>query len=458
MNLPGDIFIIDDDPMVAETLKDVLQANQFDCMVYNDPRKAVADLPTYNPKLVITDLQMPEMDGVAVLEACKLFSPACQVVVLTGYGSIELAVRAVKNGAFDFISKPYSPALIIEVIRRGLEKGRLSIDPKNKWEAEDARFADFWESKLSPKFLEELNSASRLLERGTPVLISGEVGSGKSTLARILHKRSRNRRGSLLIIDCATIFMEDAEAYLFGIAPEVLTESSHSKTVCRLASAPGGTIVLKCVESLSLPLQSRLLRVLGGGRFWSADKEPQSLEAQIILTTNDYPERLISKGLLLKEIPSVSAHPLIWAPPLRNLKFEIPEFAKFMLDDCCNRYGRGNLALTREAIDLLQVYDWPGNLHEMGRAMERAAILTQRGRVSVDALPPELVSVAQTRRQLLGKKSSLNTRDQDYILSVLVKHKGLHKEAAEDLGISERTLFRRLSAIRSTLLADKHPE
>ncbi|WP_434112666.1 sigma-54-dependent transcriptional regulator [Methylocaldum sp. GT1TLB] len=434
-----DILIVEDDPSLSEALTDTLEIAGYRTMAAGDGAEALAKLAESQVRLVISDVQMPKLHGLSLLERIRADYPDVPVLLMTAYGTIENAVQAMQAGACDYLVKPFAAETLVEQVSR-------RILPKP--EKTDGRVAE------SPAMKKLLGLAARIAKSDATVLIQGESGTGKEVLARYIHQSSLRHKGPFVAINCAAIPENMLEAELFGYEKGAYTGAVQT-VPGKLEMAQGGTVLLDEISEMNLPLQAKLLRVLQereverlGGR------KPLALDIRVLATTNRNPKEWISRGLFREDLYyRLSVFPLT-IPPLRERKEDIVPLAEAFVRRHW-RSGKPLPELSKEAADRLSAYRWPGNVRELDNSIQRALILQSGGRIAPedlvfeddlygsDGISPEPDSSAAD--SLMG---GLRTHEEKIILDTLKEQNGSRKSTAERLGISERTLRYKLAKMR----------
>lgn len=464
MGIQGKVLIIDDEPEALENCRRILTRLQYECLVEHDSSRAIDVLRREQPGLVLTDLRMPGLDGIDVLNAAKQLDPDVQVVLLTAYSSVQTAVTSMRQGAFDYLTKPFSSAQLEEVTRRAFGE---SLDSPIGTDSERRPV-----KKLGPVLPSEDVSQNRmigesdamrrvgdLIRRVAPtaanVLIYGESGTGKELAARAIHRCSSRAGGAFVPVDCAALPDTLLESELFGHERGAFT-GAHTSKPGLFEIAEGGTVFLDEVSAMSDVLQSRLLRVLqerqvrrvGGTRFLNID-------VRIVAASN----RDLAEASRLEQFRHDLYYRLnviqITLPPLRERKGDVPLLAAAFLARCtASRYGEP-LALDAEVLNLFLRYDWPGNVRELQNVIERAAALADGPIIRVEHLPEGLQRIG--RGPMAGgpadrhedsngfkeaKQEVVRSFERQFLLDLLKRHQGHMGRVAKEAGVDRKTIER----------------
>lgn len=432
-----DIIVLDDEPIVAETLGSILEGYGYSCSVQTSAKAAITLAKISRPRLFITDLKMPEMTGLEVLEEIKALDTRIPVVVVTGYGTIQDAVTAMKIGAFDFIAKPYNIDHIAKVVSRALSSTKsLRLDPTASMEQSRRRFLACFRQQLTPEMRLRVDMAALGPDRFAPVAIIGEPATGKTTVAEIIHALSMRSTHPYLSMDCSRLSGEEQEATLFG-------RSDEGSPQGLLDIAAGGSVLIQLIESASPRFLERLEHLLRYGEFRLNDGTERPSTTRILMTCASRPGSDAS-DCLPRSIRSILTKQVIVTPPLRKRKEALIPFTEFFVRECRTRYGRENLEITPETTHALSRHGWPGNLHELETVIERAVILAQGPALTPDTLPLELQSLAEGAPGLSTVGKTLKMMQTDQVREVITRHGGNREKAAAELGISVRTLYRKI--------------
>ncbi len=455
---PTRVLVVEDDTDLREALCDTLELAGSTVLTAGNGHEALELLGREAVDLVVSDVNMPEMDGLELLQALRRQQPQLPVLLITAYGSISKSVEAMRCGAVDYLVKPFRPQLLVEAV---------------------SRFAGFAGGDVEQPVAEEVSSqrllgmARRVAATDATALLLGESGTGKEVLARYIHQQSARRQGPFVAINCAAIPDNMLEAMLFGHEKGAFT-GAHASSPGKFEQANGGTLLLDEISEMPLALQAKLLRViqereverLGGRR-------AIALDVRLIATSNRDLQAAVRRGEFREDLfYRVSVFPLVWLP-LRQRRADIPAIARSLLQRHLRKMGRPPARLSDAACVALAAHDWPGNVRELDNVIQRALIL-QPGvliepddlcldpyaglpmmaggeapgevQTGVDAAMSERSPAAADDAGALGE--DLQRREFEIILETLRRVGGSRKTAAERLGISPRTLRYKLARMR----------
>jgi two-component system, NtrC family, response regulator AtoC len=442
------LLIVDDEQSIRKLCVTVGEALGFACMEAESGESALALLEEQAADIILTDLVMPNMSGLTFLERVKKILPRTEVAVMTGHGSVETAVQAMKLGAYDYISKPFSPLEELRLfLRRMAEKIRLVEENQFLRERVDTETDLHGIVGTSPKIQDVLRMISRLKDTRTPVLISGESGTGKELVARAIHFRGSFASRPFVAVDCGSLVPTLIESELFGYEKGAFTGAIKSKTGL-FQSGNGGTIFLDEIGELPLEMQAKLLRVLQEKEVRPVGSNQKTkVDVRVIAATNRDLEAEYRKGTFRKDLYFRLNVVTVHLPSLRERRVDIPMLAHWFLE----RYAQGaEIQITAAAVKSLMLYAWPGNVRELENCIERAVALGDRRRIDFDDLPPAITSnsvdVEGHKDPSVSELGSTDLEDIERatIERVFEQVKGDKVMAGKMLGISRATLYRKL--------------
>ncbi len=440
------ILVIDDKESMRTVIKQSLSEEGYQVDVVEDGAKGLdmARLKSYD--LAITDLRMPDVDGLQVLSGLKEIDHDMSVIIMTAYGTVESAVSAMKNGAFDFITKPFDPDHLNVIIERALENRRL-VAENSLLREELANSLGF--SEIIGQN-EKMKDVSRLIQKvagsDTSVLLQGESGTGKELFARAIHNLSPRRDKPYVAINCAAIPRELLENELFGSEKGAFT-SSVARKMGKFEIADGGTLFLDEIGDMDISLQAKLLRVLQQKSFERlGGNKTVAVDVRVIAATNMNLAELIKKKQFREDLYyRLSVFP-INIPPLRDRGDDIQPLAEYFIDKYCKEMKKQVKSLTREALALMEKYHWPGNVRELENTVERAIILSEGKKLSPEHLAIRLPSTGEIRlREGAGLKEigahAQMQAEKAAIIRVLKQVRGNKRKCSDILKIDYTTLF-----------------
>ena len=441
------LAIVEDDPIQAELLSETLRAEGYQVVTYSEGQAALAALEGGEPiDVVLADVTMPGLDGLALCAALESSRPELPVIVVTGESKMETAVAALRSGAYDFLSKPVEPALLLPCVARAAERQRLAHELKTASRATPATDSGLFGQSETMKSVREL--VARVASSGASVLIHGETGTGKELVARALHKESTRSHGPFVAINCAALPASLVESELFGYAKGAFTDARAARNGL-FVEATGGTLFLDEVSELSLDNQAKLLRALQERRVRPVGSNTEvPFDARILAATHRDLETEIEAGRFRQDLFFRLNVIRIDLPPLRERGMDIVHLAAHFLREVCGRDGRQVPTIPPEVAHKLMGYPWPGNVRELENCMERLAALSNTQSLSVSDLP-EAIRLHERERftvQLDAAEEvvTLDQLEKRYVLRVLQLVKDNRSRAAVMLGIDRRTLYRRL--------------
>ncbi len=456
------LLIVDDEQSIRRLCVTVGEALGFVCLEAASGESAFAVLEEQPAHMILTDMVMPHMSGLEFLEKVKKMLPRTEVAVMTGHGSVETAVQAMKLGAYDYIAKPFSPLEELRLfLRRMAEKVRLVEENQFLRERIDTETQLHGIVGSSAKIQDVLRMVSRLKDTRTPVLITGESGTGKELVARAIHFRGAFANRPFVAVDCGSLVPTLIESELFGYEKGAFTGALKARTGL-FQSADGGTIFLDEIGELPLELQAKLLRVLQEKEVRPVGSNQRTkVDVRVIAATNRDLEKEYRNGTFRKDLYFRLNVVTVHVPALRERRSDIPMLSHSFLERCAP--GRG-VQITNAAMKSLLQYDWPGNVRELENCIERAVALGDQQSIDMDDLPPAIASerVAEHEREPSSSDRYSTTDLEDIerttIERVFQQVKGDKVLAGKMLGISRATLYRKLKRynIGSRSLAASH--
>jgi two-component system response regulator AtoC len=439
MNETIKILAADDEEPFRRLLKRELTRKGFIVETAADGRAALNILKEKVFDIILLDIMMPGMDGLSLMKKLQADPAAPAIIVLTGRATIETAVEAMKNGAYDYITKPYKLDELVIIVNRAYEYGRLS--KKNRLlEQELIRKESSVEFVgKSRQLVEILALIRKIAPTDSPVFIQGESGTGKELVANIIWQHSRRREFPFTALNCATLSENLIESELFGHERGAFTSAYQTKHGI-VEVADGGTLFLDEIGELPTGLQGKLLRFLDSGEFRRVgSNKTLKVDVRIIAATNKDMRQLVKTGSFREDLYYRLNVITISLPPLRERREDIPGLAAFFLKKYCKKLSKAIDGFSREASEILSAYEWPGNVRELENVVERAVILCdgsviEKGDLSMTAVPG-------TEK---NSQPSLDEMEKDYILRVLGEAGGNQSKASQILGIDRKTLYLKL--------------
>lgn len=438
------ILLAEDEMNLSRILETQLRKRGFEVSVVHDGRAAVETLKAEEFDVALVDLVMPEVDGIGVLREAVELDSAPEVVIVTGNGTVETAIAAMKLGAYDYVTKPCRVAELEMLVKRAFEKRRLARE-NVRLQTRLSRREEFPEIvTASPAMGKVLDLVRKVAASESAVLITGESGTGKELVARAVHRLSPRAEGPLTDINCAAIQENLLESELFGHERGSFT-GAMTRKLGLFELADGGTLFMDEIAELAPRLQSKLLRALESGEFFRVGgTQKVSTNVRLLAATNRDIEAEIADGNFREDLYYRINTLTVEIPPLRERPEDIPVLARHFLK---KQATTNPPELTDEALEALLAYSWPGNVRELRNVMERLAILCAGQEIKAPDLPRD---VAQPRRTdgpgpaLVGQPVSLEEVERAHIEAVLLRENWHQGNAAETLGISPKTLYRKI--------------
>jgi len=439
------LLIVDDEKVALRNLEHVMKREGYEVVATQSGGNALAHLDKQDFDLVLTDLRMEKVDGMQILQKCRASHPGTEVILITGYATLESAVEAMKHGAYYYIAKPYRLDEVRKVVAEALTKVRL----RNENQALRAQ-VESYQGKVriitqNADMQALLDMARQVAPTDCNVLITGESGTGKELFARYLHHHSKREAGAFLAVNCGAFNEELLANELFGHVKGAFTGAQADKRGL-VAAANGGTLFLDEITEMSPAMQVKLLRVLqerevlplGGTR-------PQAVDVRFVAATNRKLIEMVKNGGFRQDLYFRLNVVNLLIPPLSRRRDDIPLLAYHFLKKCAARMGRNVTEIAPDALDLLKAYDFPGNVRELENIIERGVAISTASRIETASLPDDLRELAiRTFRKKEGRLPSLEEQERDYIRWVLQEAGGNQTLAAQILGIDRVSLWRKL--------------
>jgi two-component system NtrC family response regulator len=436
------ILVVDDEPVQREMIAGFLARAAFDVQAAGGGADALELIKRERVDLVITDFKMPGISGLELLKKCKEINPEISVVILTAYGTIETAVAAMKQGAYDYLTKPVDLDELLALIERVKERYQLVTENKElRRQLEDKHEFSQFIAQSGP-MQEVLSLAARVADSDATVLIRGESGTGKELLARAVHYHSPRSNHPLVKVNCAALPETLLESELFGHEKGAFTGASYRR-IGRFEAALKGTIFLDEIGDLYPALQVKLLRVLQEKEFERLGSNTTiNADVRIIAATNSDLELAVNEKRFREDLYYRLNVVAIFIPPLRERRADIALLLDYFLARFAKEYDKEISGFSPQARDRLLKYDYPGNVRELENMLARATLLTRTSLITEEALPEHLRS--DEKPVLLagqpGLPETVAALERQMIAAALQKHDGVQTKTAEELGISERVL------------------
>ena len=430
------ILIIDDEEPIRFSLRGILEDEGYEVLEAATAEEGLEVADAERPDLVFLDIWLPGMDGLTAQARLKGNHPDLPVVMISGHGTIETAVSAIQQGAYDFIEKPLSLEKVVIVAARALEAGSLRRENQVLRTVLPEQDELIGQSPVMLKFQELL---ARVAPTDVWVLLTGENGTGKELAARALHAGSRRADAPMIAVNCAAIPEELIESELFGHERGAFTDARESRPG-KFEAAHGSTLFLDEIGNLPLGLQAKLLAALQNRevtRLGSNRKIP--VDIRLIAATNRNLPEMVAQSLFREDLFYRINTIQIEIPPLRNRREDIALFVDYFLKKYTDLYGRPGLTLHPQALEKLANYDWPGNIRELQHTIEKAVILAEKNVIRASDLfirPGKALSFSEV--------PNLEEVERQAILAAITQNEGNLTAAAEQLGVSRQTLYNKM--------------
>ncbi|WP_108447245.1 sigma-54-dependent transcriptional regulator [Halomonas denitrificans] len=436
------VMIIDDEAHLRITAGQTLELAGYAPQAYDSAEAALAALPPDFPGVVVSDIRMPGMDGMALLREVRSRDPDLPVILITGHGDISTAVEAMREGAWDFLEKPFPGERLVEMVRRGVDKRRLSLENralKAELEAQQSAPGPRLVGR-TPAIQRLASMVQRISQVETDVLLFGETGAGKDLVARAIHERSRRGGRPFVAINCGAVPESIIESELFGHEKGAFT-GAVERRIGKFEHAEGGTVFLDEIESMPLALQVKLLRVLQERSVERLGANvPVPLDLRVIAATKVDLKAAAEAGRFREDLYYRLEVVTLPIPPLRERREDIPLLFQHFAVVAANRSGLEAPPLDAGGVSALLAHDWPGNVRELRNLAERYVLLGATCDYRLDALlrgvGSDAVDLALPRQVELFEKSLID--------QALARHRGRVSEACEQLGLPRKTLYDKL--------------
>jgi two-component system response regulator HydG len=443
---PATLLVADDDPGLRESLERTLTREGYRVVLASDGRAALERVQAGGVDLIVTDLRMPGLTGLELLRAAKAIMPDVDVILLTAFGTVEEAVKAMKDGAYDFLTKPFRREQLIKLVDKALERRDLIEQNKAlKKQLEDIR-AKGQMIGSSPAYRRMLSLVEQIADSSATILIQGESGAGKELVARTIHERSGRRAGPFVAVNCAALPETLLESELFGYEKGAFTGAAGRKEG-RFELANGGTLFLDEVADLSLVTQPKILRVLQEGEFERlGGTRTLQVEVRIVAATNQDLAEMVKEKRFREDLYYRLNVITVRVPPLRERHEDIRVLAQHYLRVYAAKNGRKLEGFSNEALERLESYKWPGNVRELENLIERTVLLARKDRIDAEDLPEEVAGVKRPPRDAILELVGTPLADiEQRLLDETLRITGGNKtQAAKLLGIDVRTVARKL--------------
>ena len=441
----GRLLIVDDEKIAVRNLEHVMKKEGYEVVATQSGANALAHLDKQPFDVVLTDLRMEKVDGLQILKKCRESCPDTEVVLITGYATLESAVEAMKHGAFYYIAKPFRLDEVRKVVAEAMEKIRLRRENRALREQVESFAGKVRIITQNGEMQRLLEMARQVAPTDCNVLITGESGTGKELFAQYLHHNSRRAAGPFIAVNCGAFNEELLANELFGHVRGAFT-GAHADKHGLIAAASGGTLFLDEITEMAPSMQVQLLRAiqerevlpLGG-------TAAQKVDVRFVAATNRDVLELVKRSEFRQDLwfrlNVVNLH----VPPLSKRREDVPLLAYHFLRKCAARMGKPVTEIAPEALEILKAYDFPGNVRELENIVERGVAIASGDTVETAYLPDDLRELSiRTFRKKEGRLPSLEEQERDYIRWVLQEAGGNQTLAAQILGIDRVSLWRKL--------------
>jgi len=447
------VLLVDDEQSHLESLERIFQREGYHTLCATSGKQALDLLRQHHVHVMLTDLVMPGMTGSELLKACRTVSPETEVVMMTAYGTIETAVEAMKDGAYDFITKPLKKVFITKVVRQALEKQKLLLENRTlREQLESMRPHDI--IGQSPAIVETLTMIRQAGPSSATVLLSGESGTGKELLARAIHRASPRAEHPFVAVNCAALPEGILESELFGYERGAFTGADRRREG-RFEAAHQGTLFLDEVGEMIPSTQVKLLRVLQDGEFERlGSNDTLKVDLRLVAATNQDLEQAVKVGKFREDLYYRLNVIHVRVPPLRERSGDVPLLANFFLRRYAKKNDKVVEGVTARAMDAMGNHSWPGNVRELENVIERAVVLSSDTVIDLDDLPQNLTGLGKltSEKTVEGRGvyvpvgTSLEDAERLLLKETLKATGGDKNLASKLLGVATRTIYRKLGS------------
>ncbi|MEX1041948.1 MAG: sigma-54 dependent transcriptional regulator [Pirellulaceae bacterium] len=444
------LLLVDDDRHILESMGSWLNDLGYEVDLAATLTEALTQIDAMNYDLVLADVRLGDADGFEVLRHCRLHRPNTTVIMITGYGTVETGIEALREGAFDLLTKPLIDEELELAIDRALSQRKVIQENQTLKDQLDLRFGLENIVGHDHRMLRIFDMIDSVADTRASVLITGESGTGKSLLARAIHRRSNRRDQPFIEVACGALPEALLESELFGHVAGAFTGATGNR-IGKFKQADGGTIFLDEIGTAPAAMQVKLLRVLQELQFEAVGgTDTINVDTRVILATNEDLTAQVAAGSFRQDLYYRVNVINLELPPLRERMSDIPRLTGHFLDEVRNETGRQVRGFTPEALAALQRYRWPGNVRELQNVVERAVLLCKHEEITPADLPPSIASgapVSVNRDRGTTLKEALEGPERQIILDVLDSNGWNRNETAEQLGINRTTLYKKMKRL-----------
>jgi len=451
------VLICDDEELLVKSCGQILSSEGYTVFTEGRGKNALENVRRHRPDIVLTDLMLPDMDGLSLLKEIKKLAPETLVVMITGFATVDSSVEAIRAGAYDYIPKPFTATQLRILIGRAGQQVQLVRDNAHLRDQLKKHYSFENIIGTSEGIQKVFSVVSRVAPTDASVFISGESGTGKELIARAIHANSRRSDRQFLAINCAALPENLLENELFGHEPGAYTGTGKEAKRGLFEVASGGTLFLDEISEMTMELQAKLLRVLQERRIRRLGGESEiAIDVRVVSATNRDPEQAVRDGNLRQDLLYRLNVVPVKLPPLRQRREDIPALAQHYLRKFGQDYDRGNLRFTPDALRVLSDYHWPGNVRELQNMVERIVSLCMPGQeITPEDLPEELSMRPTNGRAPTvysadlpfheAKNEAIAVFEKEYLRDLLRRHNGNISQAARTAGIDRKTIHRMLT-------------
>lgn len=451
------VLICDDEELLVKSCGQILSSEGYTVYTEGRGKNALENVRRHRPDIVLTDLMLPDMDGLSLLKEIKKLAPETLVVMITGFATVDSSVEAIRAGAYDYIPKPFTATQLRILIGRAGQQVQLVRDNAHLRDQLKKHYSFENIIGTSEGIQKVFSVVSRVAPTDANVFVSGESGTGKELIARAIHANSRRSGRPFMAINCAAVPDNLLESELFGYEPNSFTGAGKDGKRGLFEAASGGTLFLDEISEMSMDLQAKLLRVIQERRIRRVGGESEiAIDVRWVSATNRDPEQAVRDGNLRQDLLYRLNVVPVKLPPLRQRREDIPALAQHYLKKFGQEYDRGNLRFSPEALRVLIDYHWPGNVRELQNMVERTVSLCMPGEeITPEDLPEELSMRPTNGRSAVtysadlpfheAKNEAITVFEKEYLRDLLRRHGGNISQAARTAGIDRKTIHRMLT-------------
>lgn len=439
------IMLIDNEVGLCRMMEAVLRDQNYQVKAYTNPVQAVADFTAGDYHLIVTDIKMPEMDGLEVLQHVRNRDPEVPVIMITAFATVEMSIQALRRGAYDMLTKPFEPDELLFRVKNALSHHELAEENRELKEELSGKFQFDSIIGTSPGIQSLLERVAKVAVRDTSVLITGESGTGKELIAQAIHHNSPRQHHKFVALNCGAMPENILESELFGYRKGAFTGATENRKGL-LETADGGTLFLDEVGNLPMNMQKTLLRFLQEREFRRlGETTPTKVDVRLISATNSDLTAEVAQGTFREDLfyrfNVINLH----LPPLRERQEDIPMLISHFIRLQNDKFGTDFKGLTQEALEAARNYAWPGNIRQLRNVVEAAMTISSGHYIGL----PELAQLIETDHVTCGPNqvdysSALARFETDYLTHLLRKHNGNVEDASAEAGMNMATIYRKL--------------